>query len=381
MLIHVVKQGESIFSISRQYGTNAATLAAVNELDDPDVLVVGQTLVIPQTPDPERPTIETNGYVEYYTDAPSETLIAEVRKRAPLLSSIMPFSYDVKRDGSLTPLNWGPLQEIAEEFNLSSSIVITNIENGAFSDTLAQEIFASTDVQNTLIQNVLAEARERNADHIHVDFEYLRREDREAYVAFLQRLAEAAEGLTTSAALAPKTSAEQEGRWYGGHDYRGIAEAVDYVVIMTYEWGYSGGPPMAVSPIGPVRDVLEYALTEMPGSKILMGQNLYGYDWTLPFEPGNPPARVISPKAAINLARERNAAIQYDEEAQAPFFNYWVNGVEHVVWFEDARSIKAKFDLIKELGLRGISYWHMAFVFPQNWRLLYEMFHVKKKQS
>ena len=57
---------------------------------------------------------------------------------------------------------------------------------------------------------------------------------------------------TLSAALAPKTSATQKGKWYEGHDYKQIAEVVDFVVIMTYEWGYSGGPPMAVSPIGPV---------------------------------------------------------------------------------------------------------------------------------
>lgn len=46
--------------------------------------------------------------------------------------------------------------------------------------------------------------------------------------------------------------------------------------------GYSGGPAQAVSPIGPVRNVIDYALTEMPSSKIVMGQNMYGYDWTLP---------------------------------------------------------------------------------------------------
>lgn len=135
---------------------------------------------------------------------------------------------------------------------------------------------------------------------------------------------------------------------------------------------------MAVSPIGPVRDVLEFAISVIQPSKILMGQNLYGYDWTLPFEPGNPPAQGLSPQAAIARARERNAAIQYDETSQAPFFNYWKDGREHVVWFEDARSIKAKFDLIKELGLMGISYWHLSFPFPQNWRLLDEMFHVKQ---
>jgi spore germination protein len=55
-----------------------------------------------------------------------------------------------------------------------------------------------------------------------------------------------------------------------------------------------------------------------------------------------------------------------------------LEGKEHVVWFEDARSMQAKFNLLKELNLRGISYWHLAFPFPQNWQLLSEMFHVKK---
>lgn len=380
-LIYVVEAGDSLFSIARAHGVNAATLAAVNELEDPDVLVIGQTLVIPGTPSPTRPTIETNGYVEWYTESISPTLLDEVRKRGPLLTYIMPFSYDVNRDGSLTPLNWGGLEQIAKDEKIATAIVVSNIEEGAFSDTLAQAIFASTDVQDKLIQNILTEAKAKNATDIHFDFEYLRREDRQAYVDFLKRVKEAAAGFTLSAALAPKTSAEQVGKWYGGHDYKGISEVVDFVVIMTYEWGYSGGPPMAVSPIGPVRQVLTYALTEMPPEKILMGQNLYGYDWTLPYKVGNPQAKALSPKQAIALARERNAAIEYDTVAQAPYFNYWLDGIEHVVWFEDARSINAKFQLIKELDLRGISYWHMTFQFPQNWTLLNEMFHVKKIQS
>lgn len=378
-MIYVVEQGDSLYSIAQEYNTTTAILTQVNELDNPDVLVVGQTIIIPGIPNPDRPTIDTNGYVEFYTDAPSQTLLDEVKKRGPLLTYMMPFSYDVNPDGSLVPLNWGTLEQIAADENITTAIVVSNIEEGAFSDTLAQQIFASQDVQDKLIANILAEAEAKNAKDIHFDFEYLRSEDRQAYVDFLKRVKAAASGLTLSAALAPKTSATQAGKWYEGHDYKQIAEVVDFVVIMTYEWGYSGGPPMAVSPIGPVRQVLEYALTEMPGSKILMGQNLYGYDWTLPYKPGNPQAQAISPQRGIELARERNAAIQYDTTAQAPFFNYWRDGKEHVVWFEDARSIQAKFNLIKELGLRGISYWHMGFKFPQNWTLLNEVFKVKKR--
>ncbi|WP_019413267.1 glycosyl hydrolase family 18 protein [Paenisporosarcina sp. TG20] len=377
-MIYVVKTGDSLFSIAKKFETTAARLAMANELEDPDVLVVGQTLVIPGTPNPNRPTIETNAYVEWYTEKPSQSLLNEVKKRAPLLTYMMPFSYDVRADGSLSELEWNGLEQIAVEGNMVAAIVISNIEEGAFSDTLAQKIFASQEVQDTLIENILAEAKEKNAKDIHVDFEYLRKEDRLAYVEFLRRLKEEAEGLIVSAALAPKTSATQVGKWYEGHDYNKIAEVVDFVVIMTYEWGYSGGPAMAVSPIGPVRQVLEYALTEMPSEKIMMGQNLYGYDWTLPFVQGTQ-AKALSPKQAVELARERNANILYDTTAQAPYFKYWLNGKEHVVWFEDARSIQAKFQLIKELGLRGISYWHIGFSFPQNWLLLYEMFKVKKR--
>jgi spore germination protein len=125
-----------------------------------------------------------------------------------------------------------------------------------------------------------------------------------------------------STALAPKTSATQEGLWYEAHDYKAHGEIVDFVVIMTYEWGIVVGPPMAVSPINSVRDVLEYAVTEIPPQKILMGQNLYGYDWTLPFTPGQDTAKAVSPQQAIQLAAKYNVPINYDLEAQAPTFEY-----------------------------------------------------------
>ncbi|MBK3497315.1 LysM peptidoglycan-binding domain-containing protein [Viridibacillus sp. YIM B01967] len=380
-MIYVVKQGDSVYDIARTHHTTAATIVALNELPDPDVLVIGQALVLPETPNPNRPTIDTNGYIEWYTEELPESLIAQVRRRAPLLTYMMPFSYEVRRDGTLTPLEWGSIPEIANASQSATAIVLTNIENHGFSDTLAHAILTDITLQDLIIGAALREASAKEAKDIHLDFEYLKAEDRDRYVAFLNRFRARAhaQGLTISAAVPPKTSANQPGKWYEGHDYKGIGEAVDFVIIMTYEWGYSGGPPMAVSPIGPVRQVLEYSVSEIPANKVMMGQNLYGYDWTLPYAPGNPPARGLSPQQAIALAKNQNAAISYDSVAEAPFFHYWRNGVEHVVWFEDARSIEAKFNLLKELKLKGISYWHMGFAFPQNWALLREMFHVKKR--
>jgi len=378
-LIYVVKQGDSLYKIAREHNTTAAAIAALNELPNPDVLVVGQTLVLPEKLNVNRKSIETNGYAEWYTQQVPARLSQEVRKRGPLLTYMMPFAYEVKRDGTLTGLEWGNLGEIATANRTASAVVLTNIENGAFSDTLAHDILTSEALQDVMMDAALSEAKLHNARDIHVDFEYLPPEDKDLYVAMLKRLVARAHpaGLTVSAALAPKTSASQSSKWYGGHDYKGIGETVDFVVIMTYEWGYSGGPPMAVSPIHPVRQVLEYAISEMPASKIMMGQNLYGYDWKLPYKVGNPNAVAVSSQYAIEVAKQNNAAISYDTVAQAPYFHYWKNGVEHVVWFEDARSIEAKFELLEELGLRGIAYWHLGFSFPQNWALLQQKFHVK----
>lgn len=111
----------------------------------------------------------------------------------------------------------------------------------------------------------------------------------------------------------------------------------------------------------------------------MMGIPFYGYDWTLPFVPGGKFAEALGCKEAVERAEKYGAVIKYDYISQAPYFNYYdSNGREHVVWFEDARSIKAKFNVVSQYHLRGVSYWVLGNPFPQNWVLLSNMFQVEK---
>ncbi len=429
MQIHVVQQGESLNGISQAYSTSAQSIIEANELDAPNELVVGQTLVIPiygryyfvqpgdtltllarrfgipvqeianqnqiqlnQTltpglrlylPPAPKTEIESNAYIEPMGGYVSDSLLAQARDTAPDLTYLAPFSYQISRDGSIDQVPLSDLPDIAAESNASLMMVITNLEDGAFSGELGQVVLENDALQNTLLDSIVAEAnRVGRFSDVHFDFEFLPASMREPYNQFLRKAVARLhpEGLLVSTALAPKTSSAQAGQWYEAHDYRAHGEIVDFVVLMTYEWGYSGGPPLAVSPIGPVTDVVEYALTEMPADKIMLGQNLYGYDWTLPFVEGGDYARAVSPQQAITLARENQVAIQYDWEAQAPYFFYTDNeGAEHEVWFEDGRSIQAKFDLIQQYQLRGISYWKLGLSFPQNWLLLSDRFYINKR--
>ncbi|MDP5275556.1 glycoside hydrolase family 18 protein [Chengkuizengella axinellae] len=373
-----VQSGDSMSSIAQKFGMNQNTLAQTNEWPIERELPVGFRLYIPQKP---KSMGVFNAYIEPSGDAFSEVLQNAARESAPYLTYLAPFSYHANRDGSLTPPQLDDLASIAAEDGATLMMVISNLEEGQFSAELGEIILNNEDVQDNLLNNIISVAKEQNFKDIHFDFEFLRPEDREAYNQFLRKAADRIhqEGFLISTALAPKTSAEQTGAWYTAHDYKAHGEIVDFVVIMSYEWGYSGGPPMPVSPITEVRKVLEYAISEIPSNKILMGQNLYGYDWTLPFEPGGDYAKALSPQAAISLARERNVPIQYDYTEQAPFIDYKDDeGQDHKVWFEDARSIQAKFNLLKELQLRGMSYWKLGLAFPQNWLLIDDNFNVIK---
>ncbi|MDX8045485.1 glycoside hydrolase family 18 protein [Gracilibacillus sp. S3-1-1] len=374
---YTVRRGDSLYTIGQKFGVSAAELANMNQVNIYQPLAVGMTLYIPETP---KTTIEVNAYIEPTGGTVSEQLENAARKHINNLTYLAPFSYQMDRQGNLSAPPLNDFATITDESSATMMLVITNLEDGAFSASLGQEILTNEAAQNNLLQQIITIAEEVGYGDIHFDFEFLPPENRDDYRHFLEKATNRLhqEGLLVSTALAPKTSATQQGAWYEAHDYHAHGEIVDFVVLMTYEWGYSGGPPMAVSPIEPVRNVIQYALSEMPSEKIMLGQNLYGYDWTLPYEPGGEYARAISPQQAVQLARENNQAILFNEDAKAPYF-YYVDDQqqEHEVWFEDARSIQAKFELIKEKNLRGISYWKLGLAFPQNWLLLADQFNIK----
>ena len=119
--------------------------------------------------------------------------------------------------------------------------------------------------------------------------------------------------------------------------------------------------------------MLDYAVTEIPPEKILMGMPNYGYDWTLPFMRGTA-AQSVSFTQAVDLALRYGVEIQFDEQAQTPYFYYTDNGTQHVVWFDDPRSIDAKLQLIDDYRLAGASWWTVNRCYVPNWLVLQNLF-------
>jgi len=372
---HVVAPGESVYSIARAYGISVNALLSANpQITNPAQIFVGQVIIIPPRTINFGST-EVNGYA--FPNISREVL----GKTLPYLTYLSIFSYQVNPDGSLNTIPDEPLIQAARAARVAPLMVITNIEEGGgFSSDIAHSILTNTEAQNTLVNNVIQTLRQKNYYGLDIDFEYIYPYDRESYNNFLRRIVRTLKplGYTITTALAPKISAEQQGLLYEAHDYPVHGALADHVILMTYEWGYTYGPPMAVAPINEVRRVLNYAISAIPRQKIFMGMPNYGYDWTLPYRPGTA-ARTVSNTGAVDLAAREGAVILYDPISQAPFFNYYDDsGRQHVVWFEDARSILAKLTLANEYRVGGLSYWTIGRYFPQNWLVLSSVYNVRK---
>ncbi len=374
-MIYVVTPGDTVDTIADAYGISAASIVNDNQIPYPYPLAIGQSLYlsVPGTSASFSYSAESTGYA--YPFIRQEVLSATL----PFLDGLFIFSYGFTTEGHLIP----PVPD--DSFMISSAIsagvapvlTLTPIdENGQFSNFLITQMINSPSAVETLYAELLVTLEAKEFSSVDVDFEYILPEDREAFAFFVAGLREYLfpYGYSVSVALAPKTSDGQKGLLYEGKDYALLGEAADRVLLMTYEWGYTYGPPMAVAPINKVLEVVEYAITRIPPEKIRLGIPNYGYDFTLPYEKGISKARTLGNAEATALAIAQGVPILFDEVAMSPYFNYEENGITHQVWFEDVRSYYEKFRLLPEYGLSGIGVWQLMRFFKAGWLLFQEVF-------
>ena len=422
-MIYTVKNGDTLFSIAREFGTTIEELVTLNGLTQPNNLAIGQNLYVPSsnrmstytvmagdtlymiatrlgislqdllTANPQitnpdiinvgdvinipdyRPIIEVNGYA--IANINSMTL----ERTLPYLTYLSVFSYQAKNDGSLYTLYEENLINQSRNSSVAPIMVVTNIgESGGFDSDLGSVILNNQSIQEIFINNIINTLTTKNYYGVDIDFEYLYPQDRVAYINFLRNLKNRLNMInkTLSVAVAPKYRDNQSGILYEAHDYQAIGEIADRVIIMTYEWGYVYGEPLAISPYNEVEAVISYAVTRIPSNKILMGMPNYAYDWTLPYTPGTA-AQTLTNTKALELALRTGSTINFDTRARAPYFNYTdESGKSHVVWFEDARSISERLGLVTKYNLAGVSYWTINNYNAVNWSVLNSMYRVKK---
>nr|WP_275940495.1 LysM peptidoglycan-binding domain-containing protein [Herbinix luporum] len=423
VIIHVVQPGETLNTIAEQYGVTPERLIIDNELPNPENLVVGQSMIVRiptevYTVQPgdtlasiassyditTKDLLRNNPWAAVELN-PGQTLVITFeeesklsnalingyaypfidrntfRKTLPFLTYQSLFTYGFTPEGDLVPLDDSELIGIGYQEGVRPIMMLAPVNAEMnFDSQIAHDMFVNEAGQSRLIDNIVATMQEKGYVGLDIDFEFILPEDRQLFINFISNVKNRLEplGLLTFVALAPKTSGEMTGLLYEAHDYPVIGAIADIVLLMTYEWGYLYGPPMATAPLNNVRQVLEYGVSVIPREKILMGIPNYAYDWALPFVQGESMAEAITNQEAIARAARYGVTIEFDEAAQAPFYYYTdEQGVQHVVWFDDARSMNAKLGLIPEFQIRGAGVWQIMNFFPALWMVVNELFNIE----
>ena len=379
MVIYIVRAGDSVWSIARAHGVTPDAIVDANGLRQPYVnqLVIGQALIIPAGPAPAKfGEIVVNGYARPNA---REDGLAEALPRSSMCSV---FSCYATSNGDLIPMrNDERVVELVKAAGVRPFMVITNLDpGGGFNTQTARALLNNPAARTRLLENCVRLMREKGYTGLDVDFENVPRDARDGLNAFLAqaRVYMHDEGWLLSSAIESMVMDNQPGLIFEGFDYAAQGKYNDFVTLMTYDWGHLTGPPMAVSPINEVRRVIEFAVTRIPREKILMGIPAYGYLWNVPWQRGTQ-AVVIQAQGGPIIAARNGANIHYNELWQTPWFRFTEpDGQQREAWFEDARSLMAKFELVREFGLGGVSYWTVNNPFMQNWTLIDNLWNVKQ---
>ena len=280
------------------------------------------------------------------------------------LDYVAPYWYQVDGQGNLTTdleARDTNREAITALVRNNGAKLVPMIKNSAqYADF--HNVLADPAVRNQTVARMVSLAVRQGFDGLHIDFEGLSPEDRPHLTAFMAALAPAlrAQGKSVSQAVAAKERDLTTG-WAGAYDYAALAPHNDLVVLMAY--GYGTGQPQPTAPFPWVDGSAAFAASQMGAEKVLLGVAWYGYDWNL--TAGGVTA--LRWEQVRQRADTYRPAIAWDAERETPNFRYEADGAQHEVWFENARSVDARLDLVFKYGLAGAAGWRLGHEDPQMW--------------
>jgi len=385
---HQVVQGDSLWIISQRYGTSVDALMWLNRLSD-YVLYPGQDIRIPgdaihgpngpapstpapTTPAPDQvPSAKSPVYTPSSAKGPyivlgyyAEDWQGDLRSLTSLKAAegqvdlLVNFQLFVDHDGTITTVAYPALMAEARRQGIPVQGLLHNMTNGRFDKAIARNVLSNPGVRANTISNLIKVANQHGLSGINVDIEDVPQDQRDNYTAFVRELSNALRpnslGLTLS--IPAKTFDDRTSSWSGAFDYSELGKYADYIVPMAYDEhlpGFTAGP---IASLGWVDKVAAFAVSQIPREKVLLGVAAYAYDW----KRGTTEGRGMSVPQAIKLAETHGSALQWDQMGQVPFFTYSRDGLERIVYYEDARSLALKLDLVRKHGLGGIGIWRLG---------------------
>ncbi len=303
-----------------------------------------------------------------------ETGLHSLRANATNITHLMPAWVHLREDANgLDFRDWDPIAvphnndvlQIARSNNLNILPVLQNAQQSDFDPKRVHLFLTNPAVQDRVITQLKIWLIKNRFQGINIDFENMPKDDYQLYVPFLRRL---------KAAFAPQNllvSVDIESK--NPLDWREIAAACDFVVVMAYDEHSSVGAPGPIASMDWYRRVVKRAIDSIPREKLVMGLANYAYDWT----EGQDWAEPVTYQGALVRATRFHPGesprqiIDFDDMALNPTFWYVDDaGKNHEVWFLDAVTAANQWMIAQTYGLRGVAVWVLGSADPSLWTFI-----------
>lgn len=203
------------------------------------------------------------------------------------------------------------------------------------------------ETRNDLLNDILRHASAY--DGVQIDFEAIRPEDSGAYTSFLSDIKrKMPKNKVFSVAVPARTSIQKD-----AFPYSTIASIADRVVVMAYDEHWRTGAPGPIASIGWCRRVCQFAKSQIPSQKLVMGVPLYGRLWQK-----EEVARALKYPETLDLWKKDKPIVKR-EAGEIPFFDI-KQTVNAVAYYEDIRSLTEKMTLYQQQGIRHVGFWRIG---------------------
>ncbi|MCY0900221.1 MAG: glycosyl hydrolase family 18 protein [Firmicutes bacterium] len=321
----------------------------------------GQLSRVVDAPAPRQPELVNGlppgmvlGY--FYDPSGAASAVTMLRHYLPVLTGIIPFWYQINANGSITGSTEPAVLKLAQEHNLWTFALVENMAGQPVFGPLLNSPVA----RHRAIDNLLTLVEANGYDGVNLDWEGIAPEERHQLSTFVAELARTfhQHGYYVTLSVPAETANQPNNSWTGAYNYRALGRSADLLMIMAYDEHYAGGAPGPIASPAWVKEVLNYTISVVPPSKVILGIPGYGYDWS-----GSGPAAALSYGQAEALAQQYGAP-------NANHFVYIQDGEVHSVWFDNTSGLLAKIHLVSGYELRGIALWRLGIEDPKIWDFL-----------
>lgn len=304
------------------------------------------------------------------------------------LTTISPTWFSIKdTKGNITSIASEEYVNYAHQANLEVWGLVRNFDPlggvGISSSEETHELLSRTSSRTTLVNKLIAEAKNVGLDGINVDFETIAEKTGEHYIQFIRELSVECRknGIVLSVDnYVPKG--------YNAHYHRKEQGIVaDYVIIMGYDEHFAGSYESgSVASIGYVEEGIKETLKDVPAEKVINAMPLYTRLWKeVPkteaelaeqagTEAAEYPLKVTSETYAMNKAKQvaekSGAKFAWDDKTKQNYAEWESEGATYKMWLEDEKSLEEKLKVMKENNLAGTAVWKLGFENAGVWELI-----------